>query len=121
MRDSIRKMFAVCVLGIAVTAFSGAGLARTPGPGSSGAPQVQQQHQQIAHSRHFRRGPPVHVRRHHHRQRTYGHARRGHRYGYYRSYRAPRVHSGFNLVLQFGDNDRRSGGGRGGGGGGHRR
>lgn len=115
----VKKLLAVCVLGIAVTAFSGAALARTPGPGGPAAPQVQQQHQQIADGRHFRRGPPAYFR-HHHRQRYYGHARRGHRYGYYRSYRAPRVHSGFNLVLQFGDSGR-SGGGRGGGGGGHRR
>ena len=118
MRDSIKKLAAVCALGFAVTAFSGAALARTPGPGGPGAPQVQQQHQQIAHARHFRRGPPAYFR-HHYKQRYYGHGRHGHRYGhgYYRSYRAPRVHSGFNLVLQFGDGGRRSGGGHFGGGG----
>ncbi len=120
MRDSIKKLLAVCALGFAVTAFGGAALARAPGPGNSGAPQVQQQHQQIADARHFRRGPPQRVRHHHYRQRFYGHGRHGHRYGYHRSYRAPRYNSGFNLVLQFGDNNRRSSGGRRGGGG-HRR
>ncbi len=117
MRDSIKKLLAVCALGFAVTAFSGAALARAPAPGGSGAPQVQQQHQQLAHSRHFRRGPPAYFRHHHYRQRYYGQGRRGRGYGYFRSYRAPRYQSGFNLVLQFGDNRRRSGGG----GGGHRR
>ncbi len=121
MRDSIKKLLAVCALGFTVTAFSGAALARTPGPGGPGVPQVQQQHQQIAHSRHFRPGPPAHARRYYQRQRFYGHGRHGRRHGYHRSYRAPRYHSGFNLVLQFGDRDRRSSGGRGGGGGGHRR
>lgn len=148
MRGSTKKPFvknllAVCAMGMALTAFSGAGLARTPGPGGPVAPQVQQQNQQVAHGREFRRGPPAYVRHHHYRQRYYGHGRPGYRhgpgrgyeygfrrrghgteYGYYRSYRAPRVHSGFNLVLQFGDNNRRSGGGgysRGGGGYGHRR
>ena len=120
MRDSIKKLFAVCALGFTVTAFSGAALARTPGPGGPSVPQVQQQHQQIAHSRHFRPRAPAHARRYYQRQRAYGHGRHGHRHGYHRSYRAPRYHSGFNLVLRFGDNDRRSGG-RGGGGGGHRR
>ncbi len=119
MRYSIRKLLAVCAMGMAVTTFGGATLARTPGPGGPGTPQVQQQNQQIAHSRHFRRGPPARVRHHHYRQRTYSHRRHGHRHGYYLSYRAPRYHGAFNLVLQFGDNDRRSGGNRRGGG--HRR
>ena len=122
----VKKLLAVCAMGMALTAFSGAGLARTPGPGGPVAPQVQQQNQQVAHGPRFRRGPPAYFRHHHYKQRYYGYARRGHRYGYYRSYRAPRVYSGFNLVLQFGDNNRRSGGGGygrggGGGGGGHRR
>ena len=113
MFSSIKKLLAVCAMGLSVAAFSGAALARTPGPGSPGTPQVQvQKHLQVAHGRHFRRGPPAHFRRHHHQRQVYRHGRRGHG-GYFRG---PRFHSGFNLVLQFGDSDRRSGGGHGGGG-----
>ncbi len=122
MRGSMKKLLAVCAMGIAVTAFSGAASARAPASGGSGTPQVQQQHQQIAHGRHFRRGPSAHFRHHHYKRHIHRHGRRGH--GYYRSFRGPRFHSGFNLVLQFGDRDRRAGVGRGGGrhgGGGHRR
>lgn len=115
MRGSMKKIFALCAMGIAMTAFSGAALARAPGPGGPGAPQVQQQHQQVAHGRHFRRGPPAHFRHRHYERQLYRHGRHGH----YRYFRGPRFHSGFNLVLQFGDGSSRSGGGRGGGGGRH--
>ncbi len=117
MFSPMKKLLTICALGFALTAFSGAALARAPGPGGPAAPQMQQQNQQVAHGRQFRRSPPAYFRHHHYRHRYYGQGRRGRGYGYFRSYRAPRYQSGFNLVLQFGDN-RRSGGGRGGG---HRR
>jgi hypothetical protein len=124
-RSFAKKLLTVCAMGFAATAFSGAALARAPGAGGPDAPQVQQQYQQVAHGPQFRHGPPPHVRQHHYRKRYYGHGRRGQRHGHGRYYRGPRYHSGFNLVLQFGDGDRRSGGGhrgggaRGGGGGRH--
>ena len=112
MFGSIKKLLAVCAMGFAVTAFSGGALARAPASGGSGAPQVQQQNQQVAHGRYFRHGRPAHFRRHYYPRHFHGHGR--HRHGGY--FRGPRYHGGFNLVLQFGDNDRRSGGGHGGGG-----
>ena len=119
MRGSTKKLFAkkllaVCAMGIAVTAFSGAASARAPASGGPSTPQVQQQNQQIAHGRHFRRGPPAHIRHYHYKRYLHRHGRQ--RYAPPRYFRSPRFHSGFNLVLQFGDRDRRSGGGRGGGG-----
>ena len=115
MFGTIKKLLAVCAMGLSVAAFSGAALARTPGAGGPGTPQVQvQKHLQVAHGRHFRHGPPAHFRRHHYQRHFRGH-RHGRR-GHYGHFRGPRFHHGFNLVLQFGNDDRRSGGGHGGGG-----
>ncbi len=106
MRGSIKRLFAVCAMGIAVTAFSGAASARAPAPVGPGTPQVQQQRQQIAHGRHFRRGPPAYFRHHHFKRHLHRYGRQ--RYAPPRYFRGPRFHSGFNLVLRFGDNDMRA-------------